>query len=315
MSYDFTSEFLNINIKNTTIYQNILNTNNISSFSQYIKCRIQSLERMINNLDNNSNQNIFISRYNKEKQRFISQIEDLKKENLEYISQIVEFKKGKKEYQKQIKRYIKEIDEFKSRIRAEKKYEELEKEILNLNSITLKHQKNETNLLYELDKLRQENKTYKSNLTRLKQESLDFINLKNENEVITNLIKNAYHIVEEKLINYNVLDLYDMAIYFKNTLKIMGGSFYDRHITMNIPSLLLQNYSIRTIQNSQFLEYIPTFEEILGFTTEAKRYFSLDILCKFLLKDDQFKEGNYQDYVRFIFYKIIPLALVITLNI
>ncbi|CAG8460414.1 17807_t:CDS:2 [Racocetra persica] len=132
---------------------------------------------------------------------------------------------------------------------------------------------------------------------------LDFKSSKNENEVITTLIRNTYHIVEEKPIDYNILDLYDTAIYFKNTLNIKGGLFYDRHITMNIPSLLLQNYSIRTIQviekilqtaqtvllifgpfgrncllyliqNSQFLEYIPTFEEILGFTTEAKRYFT-----------------------------------------
>ncbi|CAG8801202.1 20100_t:CDS:2, partial [Racocetra fulgida] len=59
--------------------------------------------------------------------------------------------------------------------------------------------------------------TYNEHLPK----GLDFKSSKNENEVITNLIKNAYQIEEEKPINYNILDLFDTAIHFKNTLKIM----------------------------------------------------------------------------------------------
>ncbi|CAG8834625.1 7927_t:CDS:2, partial [Racocetra persica] len=78
-SYDFASELLNINFKNTTIHQQILDANDISSFSKYMKQRIQRLERMLNNLDNNSTQNISISRFIKKEQDYIRQIENLEK--------------------------------------------------------------------------------------------------------------------------------------------------------------------------------------------------------------------------------------------
>ncbi|CAG8854216.1 1891_t:CDS:1, partial [Gigaspora margarita] len=109
LSYNFKSELLDVNIKNTNIHQKILGANHINSFSQYVKHRIQKLERMLDNLDNNSTPNISVSSYIKEKQDYIKQIENLEKEVSEYNRKIDAFKNEKNMYIKQIKKLNKEI--------------------------------------------------------------------------------------------------------------------------------------------------------------------------------------------------------------
>ncbi|KAF0440114.1 hypothetical protein F8M41_004092 [Gigaspora margarita] len=79
LSYNFKYELLDIDIKNTNIYQKILGSNHIISFSQYMKHQIQKLERMFDSLDNNSTPKISVSSYIKEKQKYIKQIKILKK--------------------------------------------------------------------------------------------------------------------------------------------------------------------------------------------------------------------------------------------
>lgn len=115
LSYNFTSELVDVDVKITTIHQKILDSNHIISFSQYMKRRIQKLERMLDNLDNNSTQMISVSRYMKEKQDYIKQIENLEKEANEYIGQIDAFEKEKNTYIEIIKDFNEEIKNLKSR--------------------------------------------------------------------------------------------------------------------------------------------------------------------------------------------------------
>ncbi|CAG8564393.1 28774_t:CDS:2, partial [Gigaspora margarita] len=81
LSYNFKYELLDVDVKNTNIYQKILGSNHIISFSQYMKHQIQKLERMLDSLDNNLIPKISVSSYIKEKQNYIKQIENLEKEN------------------------------------------------------------------------------------------------------------------------------------------------------------------------------------------------------------------------------------------
>ncbi|CAG8624579.1 12219_t:CDS:2, partial [Cetraspora pellucida] len=129
----------------------------------------------------------------------------------------------------------------------------------------------------------------------------------------------------------DILDLFDTALCFK---KDLNGSFYDRYVTMNIPNLKIHReetiYALQKIlqatqtillifgpygrecllyvkKHEQYSRLIPTFKEILEFTIEAKRYFSIYVLHYFFIKDVNFEEGEINDYIRFIFYKKRPL--------
>ncbi|CAG8459840.1 35503_t:CDS:2 [Gigaspora margarita] len=117
-------------------------------------------------------------------------------------------------------------------------------------------------------------------------------------------------------IEIDFLDLFDAAVYFK---KDLNGSFYDRYVTMNLPSLKVYSDEIifamqkilqatQTIllifgpygrecllflkQHEQYSRLIPTFKEILDFSIEAKRYFSMYILHYFFMKEVNFEEGE-----------------------
>ncbi|CAG8581818.1 20038_t:CDS:2, partial [Racocetra persica] len=111
-----------------------------------------------------------------------------------------------------------------------------------------------------------------------------------------------------------ILDLFNIAVYFK---KNLNGSFYDRYITTDFYNLKSYSqefiYSIQKVlqaaqtillifglygqecllylnQHEQYLNYIPTFKEILDFTIEAKRYFSMYLLHHFIMKGADFEE-------------------------
>ncbi|CAG8811244.1 24950_t:CDS:2 [Gigaspora margarita] len=122
LSFNFTSELLNIDMKNATIHQKILDANNIiniRSFSQYMKHRIQKLETMLDNLDNNLTSNISASRYVKENQNYTRKIETLEKEACEYNKKIDSFEKDEGKYIKKIKKLNQEINDLKSRLEQE----------------------------------------------------------------------------------------------------------------------------------------------------------------------------------------------------
>ncbi|CAG8548555.1 211_t:CDS:2 [Gigaspora margarita] len=175
---------------------NILTENCLPiTFSQYTKCRIQRLEEILDNLDNNSAQNISVSRYKKDKQNYIEQIKSLENKTSKYIRQIKVYETEKNTYIKRLKDLNKEVKSLKSSAC------EIENECYNLEK--KEHETNKKNLKQQVNNLEQENKSCWSTMKRMEQKNET--NLLNKIKEIETKIESRTLLLSQEIKNIQLL--------------------------------------------------------------------------------------------------------------